>query len=275
MTITILNSFFGVAVLIVSAAGLVVVFGLMKVVNFAHGEAMMLGAYVALIARDWMPFWLGIVVAGIGIGVLGVVIERLLIRRLYRRILDTILATWGLGLLIRELIGAFDPGYSSLDSPFDAPVSILGSDFSAYRLFIIAFAAVLLTAMWVTERFTSLGKTVRAVISDPDLARGIGIDVDRVYALSFGTGWLLAGVAGALLAPMVTIAPTMGGNFLVGGFLTTILAGPTLLGIGPAAGLLGGTDGIFSTIADATTASIAVLVVAMIAMKIKDGRSGR
>lgn len=273
MQTTLLDAIFGIAVLILIASGLVVIFGLMKVVNFAHGEAMMLGAYVALLSQSWGFFPLSVIAAAILVGILGLIVERLMVRRLYRRILDTILATWGLGLLIRELVRAIQgSSYNSLPPPVDGPVTILGTDYSQYRLLIIVIASVLLLALFVVDRFTPLGRLVRAVMANPELAASLGVNVDRVYLASFGTGWLLAGMAGALLAPLVTITPQMGATFLIGGFLTTILAGASLLAIGPAAGLLGSTSGIVSTYFDATTASIATLIIAVIVMRIRNLR---
>ena len=273
MQTTLLDAIFGVAVLILTSSGLVVIFGLMKVVNFAHGEAMMLGAYVALLSQSWGSFPLSVFAAAIFVGVLGLVVERLMVRRLYRRVLDTILATWGLGLLIRELVRAIQgTSYNSLPPPVDGPIEILGTEYSQYRLIIVTVAAALLLALFLIDRFTPLGRLVRAVMANPDLAASLGVNVDRVYLASFGTGWLLAGMAGALLAPLVTITPQMGSTFLIGGFLTTILAGASLLGIGPAAGLLGSTSGIVSTYFDATTASIATLIITVIVMRIRNLR---
>lgn len=274
MLTTLLDATFGVAVLILTASGLVVIFGLMKVVNFAHGEAMMLGAYIALMSQVWGFFPLSVIAAGILVGILGLLVERFMVRRLYRRVLDTILATWGLGLLIRELVRAIQgTSYNSLPPPLDGPMEIFGATYSQYRMVIIVVAAVLLLALWLVDRFTPLGRLVRAVMANPDLAASLGVNVDRVYLMSFGTGWLLAGMAGALLAPLVTITPQMGATFLIGGFLTTILAGASLLGIGPAAGLLGSTSGVVSTYFDATTASIVTLVIAVIVMRVRNLRN--
>ena len=139
-------------------------------------------------------------------------------------------------------------------------------------MLIIFLAFLLLMSMWLIDHKTQMGKVVRAVIANPELARSIGINVDRVYFLSFGSGWLLAGIAGALMAPLVTITPYLGSGFLVGGFLTTILAGVQLIGIAPAAIGLGVTNGVVSTYFDTTTGVIALLMVAMLAMRIKDFR---
>lgn len=276
MGVTLLDICFSIGVLVLTASGLVVIFGLMKVVNFAHGEAMMLGAYVALATQEWGSFLLSVVAASIAVALLGLVVERLIVRRLYRRALDAILATWGLGLLIRELVRIFqDRGYNSLPAPIEGPVQILGVAYSGYRLVIILTAAALLVSLWAVERYTRLGSLVRGVIADPELARALGVNVDRVYLVTFAGGWMLAGLAGALLAPLVTITPAMGANFLTGGFLTTILAGVTLAGLGPAAALLGVTNGAVAAIFDAVTASLAVLAVAMVAMRYKGQRAGR
>jgi branched-subunit amino acid ABC-type transport system permease component len=275
MTIA-LNVLFSCSILVLTAAGLIVIFGLMKVVNFAHGEAMMIGAYVVVLTTGLHSFMLSVFLAACVAAIVGVVIEKLVVRRLYVRSLDTILATWGVGLLIREIVRIVQTSsYHSVDPPIKGPVSVLGSQYSGYRLLVIAISISMLFLMWVIDRKTSFGKIVKAVIVNPELARTLGINVDRVYFISFGTGWFLAGFAGAILAPLVTITPNMGSNFLVGGFLTTILAGASLVGIAPAAAGLGLTNGLISSYIDTTTGLVSLLLVAMIAMRFRTSILGR
>lgn len=272
MAPVVLNLSYAIAVLVLASAGLVIVFGLMKVVNFAHGEAMMLGAYTLLAVAPRTTFWIGVLAAAVAVGLGGMVVERVLIRRLYRRPLDTILATWGLALLIREVVRRFSSqGYQSIQPPLPRPVAIFGTTYSGYRLLLIACAALVVIAFWVVERRTSLGRLIRGVIANPDLARGVGVNVDRVYLASFGVGTALAGVAGALLAPSVTIAPDMGAQFLIGAFLAAILAGgASLVTLAPAAVILGGSQGLVSEYVDQTIGLVVLLVVAMVVMRLRD-----
>lgn len=272
MASVLLNLAYAIAVLVLASAGLVVVFGLMKVINFAHGEAMMLGAYTVLAVSPRSSFWVGVVTAAAVVGLGGALVERVLIRRLYLRPLDTILATWGLALLIREVVRRFSAqGYQSIPAPLPRPVAILGTTYSGYRLALIATAVLLLVAFWLVERRTSVGRLIRGVIANPDLARGLGVNVDRVYLLSFAAGSALAGLAGALLAPLVTIAPDMGAQFLIGAFLTAILAGgASLIGLAPASGILGTSQGLVAEYVDQTIGVVALLVVAMLVMRLRD-----
>jgi branched-subunit amino acid ABC-type transport system permease component len=271
-----LNILFAAASLVLSAAGLVVIFGLMRVVNFAQGEFMMLGAYAAFWVVGFASFWPGVLLAMLLVGVGGALVEVVLVRRLYLRPLDTILATWGLALVIREAMRlTVGQGYRSVPPPVEGPVNVLGTAFSAYRLILIGCAVGLLIVMWFVERRTSFGRLVRGVIENPELARGLGVNVDRVYMLSFAAGSALAGLAGALLAPLVTVSPSMGSDFLIGAFLTAIVAGPSLLGIGGAAGVLGGTQGLVSEFVDQTGGAVALLVAAVVVMRVRDSRLWR
>jgi len=265
-----LNAAFGIAVLAVSASGLAVIFGLMRVINFAHGELIMLGAFVAVWTASFGQFWLSLLLAPLLVGAGSLAIERGLIRRLYSRPLETILATIGLSLVIREAMKlAVGPQFRSLESPRRGSTHLLGLEYPTYRLIVMAIAAGLLLTLVLLVRFTRFGLLVRAVIQNRDLAAGLGVNVSGTYMLAFATGSALAGFAGAVLAPLVTIHPEMGPDFLVGSFLTVILAGSSPASLAGSAALLGGTQSLVGRYWDATAGTIALLLVAVLVLRMR------
>ena len=165
-----LNVVFAIAALVLIASGLAVIFGLMRVVNFAHGEFMMLGAFIAFGLADAGLFWAALIVAPLTVGTLSVPVETVLIRRLYGRPLDTILATWGLSIVIREaVVLVTGPQFRSVDAPV-ASMTLLGDPYPIYRLVTIALGIGLLGALAVLLRYSRYGLFARAVIENPSLA---------------------------------------------------------------------------------------------------------
>lgn len=239
-----------VLILMLVALGLAIVFGLMNVINMAHGEFMMLGAYVVLACyQAGLPTVAGLVVAPLVVGLLGLAVEQSLIRRVYTRMLDTILATWGLSLILKQsIVMAFGPGSYSVPNPLPMSVSVLGVPYPAYRLFIMAVALVALGAtFWLFFR-TEWGLTARSVIANRSMAACLGIDTRRLDRLTFGCGAALAGLAGAVIAPIVSLDPHMGTGFLVPAFLSILVGGLGSVAA-PLAGAtaVGVTDNLVST----------------------------
>ena len=174
----------GVATLIVISLGLAVVFGMMRVINLAHGEFLMLGGYSAILAHGaGAPIWISILVAPpIVVGLIGVVVERLLIRRLYGRMIDTMLATWGLSLaLIGGVTMIFGNSVEGVSAPLGSfPVGRFRV--SGYDIFLIAAAIVLCAALWAVLRFTRAGLIARGTMQNSAMAATLGVAPDRVYA---------------------------------------------------------------------------------------------
>lgn len=239
-----------VLILMLVALGLAIVFGLMNVINMAHGEFMMLGAYVVLACHQaGLPTVAGLAVAPLVVGLLGLAVEQLLIRRVYARLLDTILATWGLSLILKQsIVMAFGPGSYSVPNPLPMSVSVLGVPYPAYRLFIMAVALVALGAtFWLFFR-TEWGLTARSVIANRSMAACLGIDTRRLDRLTFACGAALAGLAGAVITPIVSLDPHMGTGFLVPAFLSILVGGLGSVAA-PLAGAtaVGVTDNLVST----------------------------
>ena len=241
IAITLVSAIASAAVLLIATLGLAVVFGLMGVINLAHGEFLMLGAYVALLSTRWgLPFWAAIIVAAVVTAAFGAVIEVLIIRRLYNRILDTMLATWGLSLVLYQaaviVFGAVTPGLG-----FGFPSVSIGSyGLSAYLLVLIAVAVLLTAALYALLTHTNYGVLARAAVQDPQMAAAIGVESARINTATFALGCGLAGLAGALLLPVVPATPGMGFAFVVKAFLAVVVAGPLALsGTVVASGVLG------------------------------------
>jgi urea transport system permease protein len=248
--ITLISAVASAAVLLIATLGLAVVFGLMGVINLAHGEFIMLGAYAALLStRAGLPFWAAIVVAVILTAAFGAMVEVLLIRRLYSRILDTMLATWGLSLVLYQaavvVFGAVTPGLG-----FSFPsVNIGAYGISAYLLALIAVAALLTAALYLLLTRTSYGVLARAAVQDPQMSAAIGIDAARINTATFALGCGLAGFAGAVLLPIVPATPGMGFAFVVKAFLGVVIAGPLALsGTVMAIGVLGALSNITASV---------------------------
>lgn len=229
------------AFLVLAACGLAVIFGMMGVINLAHGEFIMCGAYVtSAAARAGLPLALAVACGAAVAGLVGMVLERLVIRHLYGRPLDTIVATWGISLVATQgtliVLGSSLPGVGTPLGGF----SVGGYSYSVYRLVLMAAAAAVLGGLYVVFKATRFGTLARATIQVPHMAEALGVDTRLVYALTFGLGAALAGLAGGLYAPTMTLVPTMGGAFIIEAFVTVVVGGADVfLGTAPAAAVLG------------------------------------
>jgi branched-chain amino acid transport system permease protein len=213
------------------AIGLSLIFGLMTVVNFSHGALYMLGAYFgySLIKYLGVSFWLALVLAPILVGVLGLAIERFLIRPLYGRSLDDpLLLTFGLSLVLIEAVRLI---WGKIGLTFDPPPALAGTvdlgfgPFPLYRLFVIAVTAAVLVALWLFLEKTSMGLIIRAGSRDALMVRALGFDLSRVWLAVFGLGVGLAGLAGVLAAPMRGVYAEMGVTMVIESFVVVVVGG--------------------------------------------------
>lgn len=228
MALEILNS---ITILVLLALGLAVIFGMMRIVNLAQGEFFTLGAFTVLASTRWggLPLWAAMLVAPLVVAGVGIVIERLVIRRLYGRPLDVMLATWGISLLligfITVIFGAVTQGI-----PFALGSFHVGQyTYPQYRIVMTAVAAGLMTGLYLLFRFTAFGRRARATIANPEMAAAIGINTPWMFTLTFGLGAGLAGATGAILAPIVGVVPTMGILYIARAFITVVVGGPVVL----------------------------------------------
>lgn len=213
------------------ALGLAVIFGMLRVVNFAHGAFYMLGAFGAyvLLAEAGVPFWVALVVVPLALALLGMALERAFIHRLTR--LDPLynfLLTFGLTLILQDLVKL---RYGVQSSPYEAPAGLRGSvdlglfDFPMYRVFILGFAVAVCVGVWWALARTRVGMVVRAATERPELTRALGINVGRWITPVFGFGIALAGLAGVLAAPMRAVNPLMGADLIIVVFAVVVIGG--------------------------------------------------
>ncbi len=233
------------SVFVLLAVGLSLIFGLLTVVNFAHGAFYMVGAYVGVFVVGLTGnFWLALAVVPLAVGAIGISVERFLVRPLYGRGIDyPLLLTFGLGLAMVEVVRIL---FGLEGMPFDTPEALQGAAylgfgyFPIYRLFLIGITAVLIIGLWLFIEKTSYGLVIRAGARDPEIVRVLGIDISKVWLLVFGIGTGVAGLAGVLSAPMRSVIPDMGTTVLVEAFVVTVVGGMGSLAGAVVAGLLVG-----------------------------------
>ncbi len=250
------------SVLLLVALGLAITYGAMGVINMAHGEMVMLGAYATVFTGLYLHLNIlaAIPVAFVVTALVGYAIERVVVRRLYGRLLDTLLATWGVAILIQQAvrlefglsffgvhIAGLGPGLQNVAVPgwLTGAVPVFGAEINAYRLFIIGITVVLSLVTWLLMYRTSAGIQVRAIMRNPGMAAACGIDTQRVNALTFAYGSGLAGVAGVMMSGFKTVFPDMGTPMVVDGFLVVVVGGVgSLFGSMLSATLLGQINGV-------------------------------
>jgi branched-chain amino acid transport system permease protein/urea transport system permease protein len=267
-----LNLAYGVAILALTTLGLAVVFGLLGVMNMAHGEFVMLGAYAVVTVQGWgWPLVTAVPLAIAGCALLGYAVERWLIRPLYQRPFDTLLATWALAMLLRKLVeAAYGKGYRNVESGLATPVSFAGISYPLYRLGLVAFVAVALALLFLWYRRSAAGLRVRAMTGNPVLAQALGIDTARLASQTFVIGVVLAGLAGVLLAPLVRIEPGIGVDYLLNAFFVLVVGGlGTLGGLAGGVGVIGGSQAALSSLAGQTSGYAGVLVIAILFLWLK------
>ena len=277
IAVTVIGVLFAVSTLVLLALGLAVIFGMMGVLNLAQGELLMLGAYTVLIATSHgLSVWVGILLAPIVVGAIGVMFERSIIRFLYGRPLDTLLATWGLSLL---LVGAvtliMGPTTEGVATPLGS-IEIGRYGFSVYRLVVIAISVGAVLATYLVLRYTRFGLIARATMQAPRLVAVSGIEPRLVYMGTFGCGAALAGLAGAVMAPLTGVVPSMGLAFIAKIFITVMVGGSTvLLGTAASAGVLGLVESATSYASTPIYGQVAMLSVALVLLRLlPNGMSG-
>jgi len=261
---------FSFSIFILISLGLAVIFGMMRVINLAQGEFLMLGAYFCTFAAQaGLSLWLSFLVAAIAVGVFGVLVERTIIRFLYGRIVDTLLATWGLSLFIVGAVTTlFGPQTESVASGLGS-FDIGAFTVSQYSLVMMALAVAMLGATYALFRFTAFGLLARGTMQNANMARGLGVNTGFVYMATFGLGSALTGLAGAALVPITGAAPTMGIFFIAKAFITVISGGPLpLLGTVSASALFGTLDGIVGYLSSSVVGEMTVLFVAIVLLRL-------
>jgi branched-chain amino acid transport system permease protein len=271
------------AIYVLLAVGLSLIFGMLTVVNFAHGAFYMLGAYAGFfVAEKTGSFWLAMLLAPIIVAAIGMVCERWLIRPLYGRGIDyPLLLTFGLAYMMVEAVRMI---FGRAGLPFDTPEILQGAtnlgfaDFPTYRLFVIGVVVVLLVVLWFFIEKTSLGLIVRAGARDPVIVRVLGVDISKVWLIVFGVGTGIAALAGVLAAPLQGVSPDMGTSVLIVAFVVTVVGGMGSLTGAVVAGLLVGIAESMSVLFFPEAAKVSMFVIMAIVLLFRPqglfGRAG-
>jgi branched-chain amino acid transport system permease protein len=264
------------------ALGLTVIFGLLGVMNFAHGELYMMGAYAGIgVIALTHSFWLALIAAPLVVGLIGAVTEVATLRPLYRREpLYGLILTFGLALTFREAVRQlFGGDMRRVLPPFSGSTPMLGMMYPNYRLFLLAMASVLLLAIWLFFTRTRAGILVRAAVQDAEMLDGLGVNVPRVFTLTFAGSAALAALAGLLLAPVFTVYPQMGVEMILLAFIVVILGGMGSMGGSVvAAFVIGIAQSLFSLWMNPQRVAIAIFAIMIFVLIVRPrgffGREG-
>lgn len=259
------------AVLFIVTAGLMVIFGVMKIVNFAHGALLTMGAYASFVVTQLkLNPWLGVPLALVVGVAAGMLVERVIVRPLYRRPLDAILATWGLGIVIGQLIVmGFGREVQFVESPLKGAVSVAGTDYSAYRLLLVPVALVLCAALVALLSGTRFGVKTRAVVMNEDLARGLGIHSGRIRFITFSLGAALGSLAGMLITPLSSVDPDMGLPYLVNAFMLVMVSGYSMTSLLLTCLVFGACQVLVSTFVSPVLGGLTIAVLAAFTLRIR------
>lgn len=276
--VVILNALTLISLLALVAIGLAIVFGMMDVMNLAHGEFVTIGAYTLSFvqAARWMlppetAYWVALVLAPLIGALVGLLIEWAVIRRLYHRPLDTILATFGISLILQKLI---ELSFGALPQVVVAPVSgmvdLFGAHYPAYRFLIIALGGLVIAATLAAFRWSQFGVDLRAVIQNRAMAESLGIDAKRLTRIAFAGGSALASLAGVLLAPLASVEAHLGTFYIGKAFFVVILGGiGSVLGSVAGSVLVGGAETLLNYEFDPSLASALVLALAIVLVRLR------
>ncbi len=226
--------------LVLASGGLAIIFGMMGVINMAHGEFITCGAYVTTaMAKAGLPLPLAILVGSLAAGALGIGLERTIVYRFYNRPIDSLVVTWGVSLIFTQgALLVLGSAWTTIGTPLGT-IAFGDYSFAIYRLVMLAVSIGVLIGLYLLFMKTRFGVNARATMQNAPMARALGVPVDRVYSQTFGLGAALAGLAGGMYAPTLTLSPTMGGNFVVESFVTVVVGGANVLtGTAPASAFL-------------------------------------
>jgi urea ABC transporter permease protein UrtB len=260
-------------VLALAAFGLAIIFGLIGVINLGHGAMLTLGAYFTwACTSSGVPFALAVVVAALGVGLIGLLLEHFVIRHFYDRPFETLLLTWGFFLIATEVIKlVFGTDFRNVTNPLPLAFKLGPIDVPAYRTAVAGFALLLLAATAFVLYRTSLGIRIRALIQNREMASLLGLDIGRTYKLVFASGALIAGLAGALISPMLSVDPYIGNVYLVRSFFVVTvgglgeLLGGTLIG----SFFIGGSETIIALVASQAFAQTIVFALAIVVLRFR------
>ena len=259
---------------LIAALGLTIIYGAAGVINMAHGEFIMLGAYSSYMLQEFLglPFVLCVPASFLIVAAVGLALERGLIRYLYKRPLDTLLATFGVSLVLMQgvrLIFGSDPKYIAVPPIFTSNIQFSFVNISVFRLVVLLVTMAIVAALWALFYRTRFGVQVRAVMQDKEMAASFGVNSDRIYMLTFALGAGLAGLAGSLFGVLNIVLPTMGTAYVVQAFLVVVVGGGTLAGSVAAGGATGELQSIFAYFTNDTFARFVLFVLIVVFLRIR------
>ncbi|MHC2258024.1 urea ABC transporter permease subunit UrtB [Bradyrhizobium embrapense] len=263
------------SILLLVALGLSIIYGSMGIINLAHGEFVMLGAYAAWVFHTYLGLGLlaSLLPIFLVVATFGWVIERYVLSLLNNRPLDTILATWGVGIMLQQavrLMVGSELRYVQLPPALSDSMDVFGIPISSYRVFLFVVSITLFGATWVLMNRTTVGMKLRAIIQDRSVAASFGINAKRVYALTFAYGAGLAGLAGALVSPLKSVSPDMGTGYVVDAFMVVVLGGvQSLAGTVASAFILGELSGGIAFLQNDTVAKAIVLLAIVVLIRFR------
>ena len=258
-------------VLYIVAVGLLVVYGVLKIINLAHGAFLAMGAYAGVLTTwaGWNPWTALLLAAVMGVAV-AALIEWRILRPLYARPLDTILATWGLNIIVVQILTLyFGREIHFVESAIAQPTSVAGVTYSQYRLVLLLIAAALGILVWLVMQRTQIGVVAQAVIMNEELAQALGINTRLVRFITFCLGAGLASLAGALLTPLVSVHPNLGVPWLINAFMLVLVAGVSLGNLALAALVLGGAQVLVSSYGNPVLGSLTIVILAVIILRFR------
>lgn len=274
-----LQGIVAIATILLFSIGLAIIFGMMRVINLAHGEFMMIGAYGAVKSHEaGLNLWVAmLVVAPLVAALFGLVVERVLIRHLYGRLIDTLLATWGLSLFT---VGVVTMIFGNTTSGVPTPLGTLRiGDYGLgqYNLVIVGVTLLVLALVALVLKRTSAGVLARATMQNPEMIAALGYNPRRIYAATFAIGSGLAGLAGGLLAPLTGVIPAMGVAFVAKAFITVISGGAAvILGTGTAAAIYGVISQSVTYVSTSVIGEASLFLAAIILLRLlPNGFAGR
>jgi urea ABC transporter permease protein UrtB len=256
--------------LIISALGLAVIFGMMGIVNLAHGEFIMLGAYMTtLMARANVPLPIAIIIATIAVAIFGFIVDRLIIRYLYGRPLDSVVATWGISLILGQgMLILMGPSLQGVSTPLGS-FTVGGGSYSMYRIALFICALALLFFMYWLFMHTKFGLRSRATMQNRAIAQSLGTNTASMYTITFMLGSAFAGLTGGLYAPTMSISPTFGSSFIMQSFVTVIVGGANpLVGTLLSGGALSAVISMLSIIYGTLIGKLGLLLVAILFIRV-------
>jgi branched-chain amino acid transport system permease protein len=277
--VNLLDVAYAISTLALLSAGLALVFGLMRIINLAHGEFIVIGGYVTLVATNaGVPIWLAIfVMSPLLVGLFGLLVEWAIIRHLYGRMMDTMLATWGLSMLISgALVTVFGNTTTGVTNPMGA-LSIGDYQVGGFSVLIIGVTFVLMLISYLVLRYTRSGLIVRAAMQSADVVAGLGYNPKAVYRITFALGAAISGLAGGLMAPLIGLTPTSGGQFIAKSFITVISGGASVVsGTLSASTLFGLVSKGVEWLSTPVWGELALLLVAIVLLRMMpQGITGR